>query len=257
MLLSVFHPLISREHMEKAEILPAAELKRTLSSENQINFLSNIKYLIVLSKAYLKNCQIDDDRKKTTIKTANAVFNECKNWEGLFDRYRPSFKNKSTSDNEHFFYQRAILLAVMIKSYCIGNFMGNNRKKSLSKTADYLSNALNIEVSDKDFEEYGLAFQTEAISQNEGQVNDIKNKRKYKRVEYTTPVSLVINKEKYITELLNLSLGGAFVSVDNIPQIETGRQISIAIPFVKQASEVELKGTVQHLFGKGAGVMFF
>jgi hypothetical protein len=257
MLSSVFHPMLSREPMEKAEILPGAELKRTSSSENQVNFLSNLKSLIVFSKAYLKNCQIDDDRKKIIIKTAHSVFNECKNWEGLFDRYRPFFKNKSINENDHFFYQRAILLAVMIKSYCIGNFMGNNRKKSLRKTADYLCDALNIEVGDKDFEQYGLSFQTEAISQNQQGAKDIKEKRRYKRVKYAAPVSLSIDKEKYITELLDLSLGGAFVSVDSIPQIETGKQISIAIPFVKYASEIELKGTVQHLFGKGAGVEFF
>ena len=120
--------------MEKAEISLAAGLKKTLPSENQTNFLSNLKYLIVISKAYLENHQIDDDSKKTTIKTANAVFNECKDWEGLFNRYRSPFKKKEINENDHFFYQRAILLSVMIKSFCIGNFMGNNRKKSIGKT---------------------------------------------------------------------------------------------------------------------------
>ncbi len=80
--------------MEKAETSLAAGLKKTLPSENQTNFLSNLKYLIVISKAYLKNYQLDDDRKKTTIKTANAVFKECKDWEGLFNRYRPLPKKK-------------------------------------------------------------------------------------------------------------------------------------------------------------------
>ena len=149
--LSVFHIAILREYMEKAEISPVAGLKKSLSSENQINFLSNLKYLIVISKAYLKNYKLDDDIKKTTIKTANVVFNECKNWEGLFNRYRPSFKKKGINDNDHFFYQRAILLAVMIKSFCIGNLMGNNRNKSLEKTTDYLCNALTIKVSNKDY----------------------------------------------------------------------------------------------------------
>ena len=154
--LSVFHIAILREHMGNAEMPLAAGLKKSLSSENQINFLSNLKYLIVISKAYLENYQLDDDRKKTTIKTANVVFNECKNWEGLFNRYRSPFKKKEIKENDHFFYQRAILLAVMIKSYCIGNLMGNNRKKSLGKTTGYLCRALNIKGSNKDFENYGL-----------------------------------------------------------------------------------------------------
>ena len=235
----------------------AAGLKTILSSENQINFLSNLKYLIVISKAYLENYQLDDDIKKTTIKTANVVFNECKNWEGLFNRYRSPFKKKEINTNDHFFYQRAILLAVMIKSYCIGNLMGNNRKKSLDKTTDYLCTALNIKVSDKDFENHGLLPQTGKISQNEQPINGIEDNRRYKRVEYVTPVSLFMDKKKYITELLDLSLGGAFISADGIPHIETGKQVSIVIPFVNKPSEIELKGTVQRLFGKGAGVEFF
>jgi len=243
--------------MEKAEISLLAGLKKTLPSETQINFLSKLKYLIVISKAYLKNYQLDDDINKTTIKAANAVFNESKDWEGLFNRYKPSFKKKEINANDHFFYQRAILLAVMIKSFCIGNFMGNNRKNSLGKTTDYLCSALNIKVSNKDFEDYGLALQTEEISQNEQQINSIEDNRRYKRVEYVTPVSLFMDKKKYITELLDLSLGGAFVSADSIPHMETGKQVSIEIPFVNKPSEIELKGTVQRLFGKGAGVEFF
>jgi len=235
----------------------AAGLKILSSSEDQINFFSNLKYLIVISKAYIKNYQIDDDLKKTMIKTANAVFSECKNWEGLFSKYRPPFKKKDINENDHFFYQRAILLAVMIKSFCIGNFMGNNRKKSIRKTADYLCNALNIKVNNKDFENYGLSLQTNEISQNEHQINSIEENRRYKRVEYFTPVSLFMDKKKYITELLDLSLGGAFISADSIPHMETGKQVSLAIPFVNKPSEIELKATVQRLFGMGAGVEFF
>lgn len=236
---------------------PDAGLKTTLPSENQTNFLSNLKYLIVISKAYLKNYQLDDDRKTTTVKTANAVFNECKNWEGLFNQYRSPIKKKEIYTNDHFFYQRAILLAVMIKSFCIGNLMGNNRKKSLEKTTDYLCDALNIKVSDEDFENHGLQLQTEKISQNEQQSTDTQDKRRYKRVEYLTSVGVIMDKNKYITELLDLSLGGAFIAADSIPQIETGEQISLSIPFVNKPSEIELKGTVRRLFGEGAGVEFF
>jgi hypothetical protein len=243
--------------MEKAEISPVAGLKKSFSSEGQINFLSNLKHLLVISKAYLKNYQLDDDIKKTTIKTANMVFNECKSWESLFNRYKPPFKKKEINESDHFFYQRAILLAVMIKSFCIGNFMGNNRKKSIRKTADYLCDAMKIKVSNKDFKNYGLPLQTEEISQNKQQINSIEDNRRYKRVDYVTSVSLIMDKKKYIAELLDLSLGGAFISADSIPHIETGKQVSIAIPFVNKPSEIELKGTVQRLFGKGAGVEFF
>jgi len=243
--------------MEKAEISLLAGLKKTLSSKDQINLLSNLKSLIVISKAYLKNYQIDDDLKKTTIKTANAVFNECKAWEGFFHRYSPHIKIKGINENDHFFYQHAILMTIMIKSFCIGNFIGNNRRKSLEKTTDYLCNAMNIKVSNKDFENPGLLPQTKETSQNEQQINSIEDNRRYKRVEYVTPVSLFMDKKKYITELLDLSLGGAFISADSIPHIETGKQVSIAIPFVNKLSEIEISGTVQRLFGKGAGVEFF
>ncbi len=135
--------------------------------------------------------------------------------------------------------------------------MGNNRKKSLGKTTDYLCNALNIKVSNKDFENYGLLLQTEEISQKEQQINNIEDNRRYKRVEYFTSVSLIMDKKKYITELLDLSLGGAFISADSIPHIETGKEVSLSIPFVNQPSEIEIKGTVQRLFGRGVGVEFF
>ena len=231
--------------------------KNKRSSENQINFLSNLKYLIVISKAYSKNYHLDDEITKTTIKTANSVFNESKNWEGLLDRYRSPFKKKEKNVKDHYFYQRAILLAVMIKSFCIGNFMGNNRKKSLEKTTDYLCTALNIAVSDEDFENHGLLPQTKETSQNKQRISGMKDNRRYKRVEYLTSVNLTMDKKKYITELLDLSLGGAFIAADSIPDIETGKQVSLTIPFVNKPSEIEIKGTVQRLFGKGAGVEFF
>ncbi len=135
--------------------------------------------------------------------------------------------------------------------------MGKNRIKSLEKTTDYFSNAMNIQVGNKDFENYGLLPQTEKISQNKQQINSIKDNRKYKRVKYVTTVNLFMDKKKYITEILDLSLGGAFISADSIPHMETGKQVSIAIPFVNKPSEIELKGTVQRLFGKGAGLQFF
>jgi hypothetical protein len=139
----------------------------------------------------------------------------------------------------------------------MGNFMGNNRIKSLENTTDYFCNAMNIKVSNKDFEKYDLLPQTEKISQNKHQINSIEDNRRHKRVKYVTPVSLFMDKKKYITELLDLSLGGAFISADSIPHMETGKQVSITIPFVHKPSEIEIKGTVQRLFGTGAGVEFF
>ncbi len=243
--------------MDKSEMPLAAELKKTLPPENQTNFLSNLKYLMVISKAYLEKYHLDDDQKKATIRTANAVFNECRKWEGLFNKYRSPFKKKKKNESDHFFYQRAILLSVMIKSYCIGNLMGNNRNKSLAKTTDFLCGALNIKVGNTDFEKHGLVLQTKEISQNEQKMNSIKDKRRYERIEYVTSVSVIMDKNKYITELLNLSLGGAFISADSIPHIETGKQVSLGIPFVNKPNEIEIKATVQRLFGMGAGVEFF
>ena len=243
--------------MKKTENSLLAESKNTLSRGDQINFLSNLKYLIVISKAYLKNYQLDDDLKKTTIKTANVVFNECKKWDDLFNKHRPSFKKKGIIDKDHVFYQRAILLAVIIKSFCIGNFMGDNRNKSLIKTVDWLCNSLKLRVGKKDFEKYDLPLETGEASKNEQQINSIEDNRQYERVEYFTSVKLIMDKKKYITELLDLSLGGAFISADSIPHIETGKEVLLEIPFTKKPNGIEIKGTVQRVFRKGAGVKFF
>ena len=84
-----------------------------------------------------------------------------------------------------------------------------------------------------------------------------KNHRRHTRIKYALDISFAIDWHTYRTELLDLSLGGAFVVIDKIPFIETGTKVLIEIPFMTKPGEVSLQATVKRIDGVGAGVEFF
>ena len=83
------------------------------------------------------------------------------------------------------------------------------------------------------------------------------NQRAYERKAYNADVDFVINNHTYFAELKDISLSGALISMETIPRIEYGDDVSVTIPFASQHREVQLKAQVTRYTEEGLGVVFF
>ena len=83
------------------------------------------------------------------------------------------------------------------------------------------------------------------------------DKRRYERKFYGATIDLTVDRTTYLAKLLDLSRGGAFISSDNLPPIETEMNVSLSIPYENENGKVNLSGTVRRLSEKGFGVEFF
>ena len=81
--------------------------------------------------------------------------------------------------------------------------------------------------------------------------------RTYDRKAYSADVALAVNIRHYFAEIKDISLGGAFIYINNIPPIEDGDDVSVTIPFAYQHKEVQLKARVMRYAEEGLGVAFF
>ena len=120
-------------------------------------FLSRLKLLIVMSKAYLKGYPLGDFRKSAVIDNAQNIFYNA--------MYRTAETGATSAEltsrtadlannlQDQIFLQRAQLLAVMIKSFAEERSTGDFRKKAMADNinhiCDYLSE--NLHVADVQF----------------------------------------------------------------------------------------------------------
>jgi hypothetical protein len=81
-------------------------------------------------------------------------------------------------------------------------------------------------------------------------------KRRHARKGYNDDVVLWFEKQAYVVTIENITLSGALISKQGIPQIELDDEVIITIPYKKKDKTVELKGRVKSLVGDGAGVEF-
>jgi len=105
--------------------------------------LSRLKLLIVMGKAHLNGCPLGECRRQAILENARHIETESIDLGNLID---PSNLNGSASTGtlefDHVFFQRAKLLAVMIKAVAKGFPMGEHRKSALQENLDIISQML-------------------------------------------------------------------------------------------------------------------
>lgn len=123
-------------------------------------FLSRLKLLIIMAKAYLIGCPLGKFRKQAVIENANQVFYHSLH---LLDESIPLiFSNNHVPINiaarkksleTHKFRQSVQLLSVMIRSVAEDHPMNHSRKKVLSDNLNKLSEMLvfNFQINNADF----------------------------------------------------------------------------------------------------------
>ena len=123
-------------------------------------FLSRLKLLIIMARAYLKDWPIGKYRKSAIIENAHHVFYHSLKLvsDAVFVR---NHELKTPSDitsegeikEEYVFHQRVQLLSVMAKALAEDRLTGKFRKKALQENLDRICEILtfNFQVKDMDF----------------------------------------------------------------------------------------------------------
>jgi hypothetical protein len=125
---------------------PASAEMRAMSEDDV--FSSRLKLLIIMAKAYLRNCPLGNYRKKAIIENANNVFyhslhlvNEYSIKGNGFDLQADIVSERKTSE-EHLFHQRVQLLAVMAKALAGDRLRCHFRKKALTDNLNKICETL-------------------------------------------------------------------------------------------------------------------
>jgi len=123
-------------------------------------FLSRLKLLIIMAKAYLKNWPIGSYRKSAIIENAHYVFYhslKLVSKKAFFKNHDLKTPSDSTSGDvtaeEYVFHQRVQLLSVMAKALAENRLSGNFRKKALHDNLDRICETLifNFHIKDVEF----------------------------------------------------------------------------------------------------------
>jgi len=130
---------------------------RTMSIDDI--FLSRLKLLIIMAKAYLKNYPIGNYRKSAIIENAHHVFYHCLKLVSETN-YPENHESESQlgiafemdTEEERKFHQKVQLLAVMVKAVAENRLTDNFRKKELQENLDRICDTLIFSFHIKDFE---------------------------------------------------------------------------------------------------------
>lgn len=123
-------------------------------------FSSRLKLLIIMAKAYLKDCPLGNYRKKAIIENANHVFyhslhmvSESSTLKNNDFDFQADTVSKGKTSEEHLFHQRVQLLAVMAKALAEDRLKGHFRKKALTDNLNKICETLifKFQIREVDF----------------------------------------------------------------------------------------------------------
>jgi len=127
-------------------------------------FLSRLKLLIIMAKAYLKNYPIGKYRKSAIIENAHHVFyhslqliSETDFFENHESESQSGITSKIEIEEEHVFHQKVQLLAVMVKAVAENRLTGDFRKKALKDNLDRICDTLIFKFYIKDLDFFKVA----------------------------------------------------------------------------------------------------
>jgi hypothetical protein len=106
-------------------------------------FLSRLKLLIIMGKAYLDGFPLGEHRRKAMLENAQHVESESIDLGGLLSPIPNLHRQVADTDFDHVFYQRVKLLAVMIKAIANGYPMGEHRRSALKENIEMVGKNLN------------------------------------------------------------------------------------------------------------------
>ena len=131
------------------ELGPTSEEMRKMTLDDI--FLSRLKLLIIMAKAYLRNFPIGKYRKLAIIENAHSVFYHS--LQLINSEIQPGIPSEVEIEEEKEFHRRVQLLAVMAKELAEGRLTADIRKKALQENLDRICEMLifNFSVTDVEF----------------------------------------------------------------------------------------------------------
>ena len=111
-------------------------------------FLSRLKLLIIMAKAYLKNYSIGKYRKIAIIENAHHVFYHSLQLAN--SETQSGITSEVKTEEEQDFHKRVQLLAVMAKAIAEDRLTENFKKKAVQDNLNRLCEILLFSVHDKD-----------------------------------------------------------------------------------------------------------
>ncbi len=134
---------------------PTSEEMRAMTDDDI--FLSRLKLLIIMARAYLKDCPIGKYRKSAIIENAHHVFyrslitaSKTAFFKNQDFKQRLSITSEGETEEEYVFHQRVQLLSVMAKALAENRLTGNFRKKALQDNLDRICETLLFSFHVKD-----------------------------------------------------------------------------------------------------------
>jgi hypothetical protein len=121
------------------------------------SFFTQIKMLIIMSKAFLGGYQLEPNRLKEIVSSAEHVIKGCVEWKGRLHNFRSMAESEDLFNFDHIFFQRVKLLATMAKSFAEGNPMGHYRKLALENNINDLCKMLRYVPKKSDYEKINVA----------------------------------------------------------------------------------------------------
>ena len=106
-------------------------------------FVARLKLLIVMGKTFLKGFPLGEYRRQAMLENATHIETESIDIGGTLDlpQLNVPFQTGAV-EMDHVFFQRAKLLAVMIKAVAKGFPMGEHRKNAMQENLDAISETL-------------------------------------------------------------------------------------------------------------------
>lgn len=125
-------------------------------------YLSRLKLLIIMAKAYLKNYPIGKYRKSAIIENAHHVFYhslQLISETDFLENYEPESPSGIISEieEEYAFHKRVQLLAVMLKAVAENRLAEDFRKKALRDNLDKICDTLIFKFQIKDLDFFKVA----------------------------------------------------------------------------------------------------
>lgn len=148
-------PFIPKKGHVMIRFGPAAREMKSMSNEDI--FSSRLKLLIVMTKAYLKDCPIGEYRKQAILENARFVFYQSLKLSSEIaaitnegSRTQSGTDSPRDINDAYIFHQRTQLLAVMAKALAENRLKGQFRKKALQDNLNSISETLTFNVHIKD-----------------------------------------------------------------------------------------------------------
>jgi hypothetical protein len=101
-------------------------------------FIERLKLLIIMIKAFWGDYRLEGYRLKAILRNAEEVLKICNDWNRYITEIRSTNELTEGLEFDYIFHQRASLLAIIAKSFVVGNPMGYHREKVIKDNIDYI-----------------------------------------------------------------------------------------------------------------------